>query len=100
MHADAHQVSGRSLNSRRSNLSTAERGNARFLAECPTPESRSSLEEELKSYLPEAELHEVMAYVGDKATLILRRQYDMLGMLYRREVISEYMLMVLTNPLE
>jgi putative membrane protein len=78
----------------------AERGNARFLAECPTPESRSSLGEELTSYLPEAELREVMAYDGDKATLILRRQYDTLGMLYRREIISEYMLMVLTNPLD
>lgn len=79
---------------------TAERGNARFLARLPTPESRSTLEEELKTYLPEAEVKRVMAYDGDRLSLILRGQYDALGDLYDKKVISEFMLMTLTGAFD
>ena len=49
---------------------TSEPGNARFLAKFPTPESQSTLKDELKKYLPDAELQKVLAHRGDKEALI------------------------------
>src|SRR5262249_9663975 len=51
---------------------TAEAGNARYLAELSTPESRSSVNDELKAYLSDAEVQKVLAYRGDKEALILQ----------------------------
>ena len=79
---------------------TAERGNARFLAKLPTPESQSALKDELKTYLPDAELQKVLAHRGDKEALILHWQYEAIRDLYTEKLISEFMLMVLTGALD
>src|SRR5262245_7375648 len=55
---------------------TFEPGNARYLAKIPTPESQSDLKDELKTYLTDAEVQQVIAYQGDKEALILHWQYD------------------------
>jgi putative membrane protein len=78
----------------------AERGNARFLARLPTPESRSSLKDELAAYLPENEARTVLAYEGDKEALLLRWQYEAVSAFYQRKLVTEYMLMMLTGPLD
>jgi putative membrane protein len=77
-----------------------ERGNARYLAELPTPESQSSLETELRGYLSDAELRQVLAHRGDKEALILRWQYAAMRELCDHKMISEYFLIVLTSALD
>jgi putative membrane protein len=79
---------------------TSERGNARFLASFPTPESQSPLADELKSYLPEADVRKVETYHGDKEALILRWQYEAIGELYNKKVISEFIFNVLNAALD
>ena len=79
---------------------TSERGNARYLAKLPTPESQSNLEDELKTYLSDAELQQVLAHRGDKEALILHWQYDAIRDLYTNKLISEFILIVLTNALD
>jgi putative membrane protein len=79
---------------------TSEAGNARYLAKLPTPESQSSVKDELKGYLSDAEFEKVFAHRGDKEALILRLQYDAVTDLYRQNLISEYILTVLTDALD
>jgi putative membrane protein len=77
-----------------------ERGNARFLAGNPPPESQSALEVELTALLPDADVHEVMAYRGDREVLLLRWQYEAVAGFYDRRLITEYVLMTLTGALD
>jgi putative membrane protein len=79
---------------------TFEPGNARYLAKLPTPESQSSLKDELKTYLSDAEWQQVMAHRADKEALILHWQYDAMRALYDKKLISEYILLVLTGALD
>jgi len=78
----------------------AERGNARFLASFPTPESQSTLRDELKTYLPAADVEKIMSYNGEKIDLIIRLQYDSIGNLYRNKIVSEFSLFSLTSTLD
>ena len=75
-------------------------GTARFLARLPTPESQSAVKDELKTYLPEAELAKVMSHRGDKEALILHWQYEAITDLHNKKLISELMLTVLTAALD
>jgi ion channel-forming bestrophin family protein len=79
---------------------TAALGNKRFLKKFPTPESTSSLKDELKTYLPASDVERVLSHPGDKEALLLRWQYDALSALYNKQLFSEYMLMVLTGALD
>ena len=79
---------------------TCEPGNARFLADLPTPESQSVLEDELKTYLSTAELQKVMAHRGDKAAIILHQQYEAIRDLYNKKIVGEYILIALTAALD
>lgn len=88
------------LRERRTWENTFEPGNARFLAKFPTPESRSALADELKAYLPDAELQKVIAHRGDKEAFIIHLQYDSLRDLCHNKLITEYTLTVLTNALD
>jgi putative membrane protein len=78
----------------------SEAGNARFLSKHPTPESQSSLKDELKAYLPEAELQKVLAHRGDKEAFILGPQYDVIRDLYNKKLISEYWLTFLGSTFD
>jgi ion channel-forming bestrophin family protein len=88
------------LRERKAWENTSERGNARFLAGLPTPESQSTLSDELKKYLPEAELQKVLAHRGDKEALLLHWQYDAIRELHDNKLISEYILIMLTGALD
>jgi putative membrane protein len=88
------------LRERKAWESTAERGNARYLAELPTPESQSTLKDALKGYLSDAELQQVLAHPGDKEALLLHWQYDAVRDLRSNDLISEYVLIVLTGALD
>jgi len=79
---------------------TLESGNVKFLAKLPTPESQSALKDELKTYLPDAELQKVIAHRGDKEAFILHWQYEAVSDLYNKKLISEYILVVLTSALD
>lgn len=78
----------------------AQRGNARFLARVPTPESRSSLEDKLRRYLSDPDIQRVMAHHGDKLSLMLRWQYDAVSGMHRNGLISEYLMITLTSTLD
>jgi ion channel-forming bestrophin family protein len=78
----------------------AERGNARFLSDLPTPESQAALKDELKTYLSDDELQKVIAHRGDKEAMILHRQYEAVSDLCKEKLISEYILIVLTSALD
>ena len=78
----------------------AERGNAWFLAKMATPESRSNLADELRTYLPADEVEQVMSYDGDRPSLILRSQYTYIDQIYIDGRISEYVLLMLIAPLD
>lgn len=78
----------------------SESGNARFLAELPTPESQSTLKDELKKYLSESEVQQVIAHRGDKEACILHWQYEAVTDLYNKKLISEYILTVLTGAFD
>ena len=75
-------------------------GNARLRAELPTPESRSVLKDEQKQYLSDAEFQKVLVHRGDKETFILRLQYEALGDLHHKKLISESMLVMLATALD
>ena len=70
------------------------------MAELPTPESQSTLKDELAKYLPDAELQKVLAHRGDKEALILSRQCDAIRDLYNRKLISEYWLTFLVGTID
>jgi putative membrane protein len=89
-----------SLREKKSWENTCEPGNARFLANLPTPESHSVLKDELTRYLSEAELQEVMAHRGDKGAAILHWQYEDVCNLYRNKLINECILIVLSAALD
>ncbi len=77
-----------------------ERGNVKFLARLPTPESQSVLTDELKAYLADAELQKFTVHRGDRESLILRWQYEAVTDLRNKQLISEYVLLVLTAALD
>ena len=77
-----------------------ERGNARFLAEDPTPESKSVLKDELAACLSETELQKVMAHRGDREALILSWQYQTVGDLRGKGLINDSIFFMLTNALD
>jgi putative membrane protein len=66
----------------------------------PTPESRSNLNDELKTYLSDAEFEKVIAHRGDKESLILHWQYDAVSDLHDKKLISEFVLIMLTYALD
>jgi putative membrane protein len=88
------------LRARKSWENTLEAGNVRFLAGLPSPESQSSLQEELKACLPDAELQQVMAHRGDKEALILHWQYQAISDLYKKELISEIIFTTLSGMID
>jgi putative membrane protein len=88
------------LRARKSWENTLEAGNVRFLAGLPSPESQSSLQEELKACLPDAELQQVMAHRGDKEALILHWQYQAISDLYKKELISEFIFTTLSGMID
>lgn len=88
------------LRERKAWENTFESGNARFLAKLPPPESQSVLEDELKTYLSDAELQKVITHRGDKEAFILRWQYEAINDLFNKKLISEYILIVLTTQLD
>ncbi len=88
------------LRERKSWENTFEPGNVKFLARLPTPESQSALKDELKAYLPDAELESVMTHQGDKEALILHRQYEAVSDLCYKKLISEFIFVVLTGALD
>lgn len=88
------------LRERRAWENAFEAGNVRHLAGLPTPESRSGLKEELKTYLPDIDLKEVIAHQGDKDTFILNRQYQAITDLHREKLISELSLVTLTPAID
>ncbi len=77
-----------------------EPGNARFLAKLPAPENQSTLADELKAFLSDAELQKVIAHRGDKEALILHWQYEAIGDLCNKKLISEYVMNVLMSTLD
>ena len=88
------------LRERRAWENTLEAGNVRFLARLPTPENQSNLEEELRTYLLDAELQKVIAHHGDKGAIILHWQYEVIKDLRDKTLISEFILIVLTGALD
>ena len=88
------------LRERKSWENTLEAGNVRFLAGLPSPESQSSLQDELKACLPDAELQKVMAHRGDKEALILHWQYQAISDLYGKQLISEFMFTTLSGMVD
>ncbi len=87
------------LRDRKSWENALEPGNVDFLAKLPTPESQSTLKDELKTYLSDAELQKVLSHRGDKEALILHWQYEALSDLYNKKLISEFILIMLTGAL-
>ena len=79
---------------------TSEKGNVAFLARLPVPESGSALKDELKTLLSDAKLQRVLSHPGDKEALILHWQYQAIKDFYDKKLISEYIFIVLTNPLD
>lgn len=79
---------------------TTSRGNARFLASLPAPESQSTLKDELKAYLPDADVPKVLAHRGDKEAFVLHWQHEALSDLFNRKLITELILTVLAAALD
>lgn len=88
------------LRERKSWENRFESGNVRFLAELPTPESQSVLKDELKSRLSDVELQKFMAHRGDKEALVLHWQYEAIGELRSKNLISEFIMIMLTGSLD
>lgn len=88
------------LRERRTWENALERGNARYLAELQTPESRSVLKDELATCLSEAELQKVVTHRGDKEALILSWQYQVVGELHGKGLIGDSLFFMLTNALD
>src|SRR3546814_13677132 len=85
------------LRERKAWENTFESVNARFLAKLPPPESQSVLEDELKTYLSDAELQKVITHRGDKEAFILRWQYEAINDMFNKKLISAYISIVLTT---
>jgi ion channel-forming bestrophin family protein len=79
---------------------TFEPGNANFLIDLQTPESRSALKNELTAYFSDAELQKVVAHRGDKEALILHGQYQALEELRDKNLISELIFVTLIASLD
>lgn len=79
---------------------TFEPGNVKYLAALPTPESKSDLKTELASYFSDAELQKVSAHRGDKESFILRGQYQAVGDLRRKNLISDDIFVSLTAAID
>ena len=79
---------------------TFDPGNVSFLTRTPSPESHSALGDELKSYLSDVEVQKFMTHQGDKEGLILHWQYEAIRELHTKNLISEYILTVLTAALD
>jgi putative membrane protein len=77
-----------------------EPGNAKYLAELPTPESQSSLKIELGNYLSENEVQEVMSHKGDKESLILRWQYKSIEEVRAKGLLTDYMVVILMSAVD
>jgi ion channel-forming bestrophin family protein len=88
------------LRERKAWENTLERGNARFLAKLPTPESQSALKDELKTYLSDAELQKVISHRGDREAFILHCQYEAVRDLYDKKLINEFVAIELTGALD
>lgn len=74
--------------------------NVRFLAGLPTPESQSSLKDELKTHLSGEDLQKVLSHRGDKEALILHWQYEAVAGLRDKGLVSEFMWSVLSSALD
>jgi putative membrane protein len=66
-----------------------ERGNKKFLAQLPTPESLSPLKDEIAGYLSDDELKRFHEHRGDKESLLLSLQYKAVGDLHKRCALGE-----------
>ena len=88
------------LRERRAWENAGERGNARFLAELPAPESRSVLKDELATCLSEVELQKLLTHRGDKEALILSWQYQVVGDLHAKGLVGDSIFFMLTNALD
>jgi putative membrane protein len=88
------------LRERRPWENAAEAGNARYLAELPTPESKSVLKDELAAVLSEPELQKVMTHRGDKEALILSWQYQVVGDLHGKGLIGDSLFFMMTSALD
>jgi ion channel-forming bestrophin family protein len=88
------------LRERRSWENTFDPGNVSFLAKLPSPESQSVLEDELQTYLSDAELQKFKAHRGDKEALLLHWHYDAIKDLHSRGLISELIFTVLAGALD
>jgi len=88
------------LRERRSWENVGERGNMRFLAELPAPESRSVLKDELATCLSEVELQKLLTHRGDKEALILSWQYQVVGDLHAKGLVGDSIFFMLTNALD
>ena len=77
-----------------------EAGNAKFLANFPAPESQSILKDELKTYLSDADVEKIIAHRGDKDAFILHGQYEAIKDLRDKQLISEFILIVLIGALD
>lgn len=77
-----------------------EAGNARYMAQLPTPESQSTLDKELAAYLLPDELARVTGYRGEKETLLLQGQYGTVNDLYRQGKIDSSAYLQLSSALD
>lgn len=89
-----------SLRARKVWENTFEPGNARYMAGQPTPESQSTLDQELAAYLPPDELARVTGHRGEKETALLQGQYGAVHDLYRQGRIDSTAYFQLTSPLD
>jgi putative membrane protein len=79
---------------------TFEAGNARYMAKMPTPESQSTLDKELASYLSPDELAQLTGHRGEKETLLLQGQYGAVNDLYRQGKIDSSAYFQLSGALD
>jgi putative membrane protein len=66
----------------------------------PTPESQSTLDKELATYLGADEFAQVSGHRGEKETLLLQGQYRIVGDLYRKGTIDSSTFFLLTGALD
>jgi putative membrane protein len=79
---------------------TFEAGNARYMAKMPTPESQSTLDKELASYLSPDDLAQLTGHRGEKETLLLQSQYRAVNDLYRQGKIDSSAYFQLSGALD
>lgn len=88
------------LREKRSWENRSERGNARFLAGLPTPESQSTLTDELRAYFSDHDMNAWKTYSGDKLDIILRWQYNAISDLYSKNLFNEHVLIALMSAFD